>query len=57
MNQKRKFIGHVVSGGPVTVQEGIKAGIIKDKPAVPPEEPKKETECFNDKCIFREGKK
>lgn len=52
---KRKFSGHVVNGGPVTVQEGIKAGIIKDKPTMP--ESKKETECFNDKCIFREGKK
>lgn len=30
MNPKRKFIGHVVNGGPVTVEEGIKAGIIKN---------------------------
>ena len=57
MNPKRKFTGHVVNGSPVTVQEGIKAGIIKGKPTVIPEEPKKETQCFNDKCIFREGKK
>lgn len=30
MNPKRKFIGHVVNGGPVTIEEGIKAGIIKN---------------------------
>jgi len=39
---KRKFMGHVVSGGPVTTHDGIKAGIIRN--------PRPEKKCKN--CLF-----
>ena len=27
---KRKFVGHIVSGKPVTIEESMKAGLIRD---------------------------
>ena len=38
MENKRPFVGHVISEKPVTVQESKKAGIIKPDPE--PEKPK-----------------
>jgi len=32
MEKKRSFVGHIISGGPVTVQEAKKAGLIKKDP-------------------------
>jgi hypothetical protein len=37
MNEKKKFTGHIVSGKPVTTEDGIKAGIIKGVPLKGPD--------------------
>jgi len=32
---KRPFVGHIVSGRPVTTKDGMKAGIVKGPPVCP----------------------
>lgn len=39
---KPKFVGHVVSGGPVTITESKKAGIIKTSEAEKKDKEKKD---------------